>query len=127
MRLDQYDRCLEMIREGRSAEEIQKETQVPASELLLMQNGARMAPYVLLQMTGMMERCPKCGAKVQLPCYYCFLKEHPDAWCVEVVARPIRNQLMPLHITLDEQLLEGEEEEGYDDEDWESEYQDSWG
>lgn len=127
MKLSQYDKCLEMIEAGASLDEIQAATGVSAAEILMMQDGARAAPYILLQMSGVYERCPECGAKVQLPCYSCFLKRHPKLDCIEVVSRPARNRHMPLHVTLDEQLYEGEDVEDFDDEDWEKEYEDNWG
>lgn len=105
MKLSQYHQCLDLLHLGMTLDEIQEQTQLPISEVILIEGGARIAPYVLLQNTGEYETCPCCGRKVQLPCYFCFLKDHPGVWCVEVVARPARNKDMPIPVSLDVQLL----------------------
>lgn len=108
MKLHQYQLCLDLMKEGWPLEAIQKVTCLPVSEVHMMNEGARIAPSILCQCTGVYERCPECGHKVQLPCYQCFMRKHPELDCIEVVERPLRNQRCSLPVMLDKQLLEGD-------------------
>lgn len=114
MKLEQYERCLRLLSQSAVREKIQEETGLSFSTIQRIANGARIAPHLLLQVTGLYERCPICGQRVLLPCLRCFFQSHPDATCVEPIPRPERNQLLPLSVTLDEFLLEGDTDDEED-------------
>ena len=109
MKLSQYWQCLDLLKKKLPIDVIKRETRLPLTEVILMSRGARIAPYILLHKTDVWEKCPECGHKVLLPCYYCFCRRHPDAYCIECIPRPIRNQDMPLTVMLDVQILSGED------------------
>lgn len=109
MKLAQYYRCLDLLKAGMNVCDIQVDTHLPISTVMKMESGARIAPYLLLHTTKQYELCPRCGRKVHMPCYICFLETHPDATCIEVIPRPIENQDEPLTVSLDVDLLNEEE------------------
>lgn len=109
MKLYQYWKALSLLKAEKDLDTIQQVTGLPVSDIIKMENGARIAPHILLQMSGVFEKCPKCGHKVLLPCYICYCREHPELTCIEPIPRPIRNQEMPLSVTLDVDLLSDED------------------
>ncbi len=109
MKLHQYWLALDLLKEGKDLEEIQKETHLPVSDIVKMENGARIAPHILLQISNQFEKCPTCGHKVLMPCYRCYCKLHKGITCIEPIPRPLRNQKMPISVTLDVDLLSDED------------------
>ena len=126
MKLAQYWRCLDLLKQKCPLDVIKRETRLPLTEIILMSEGARIAPYILLQKTGVFEKCPECGHRVLLPCFYCFCKSHPKAYCIECIPRPERNQDMPLPVMLDVQILSGEDPVVEDHRGNKLEYEDSF-